>query len=322
MSLPFSGKANAPGGWSARPAFLDNPRPSEKNLRIVRFKPQQVIPWLLVALTLALYWPVRHHGFVALDDQDYVTANRQVQAGLTWEGVRWAFTTTAASNWHPLTWISHMLDVQLFGASPGSQHLVNAAAPRFQRRAPVRGPARHDRRRRGAAPWSRPSSRCTRSTWNRWPGSPSARTCSAPLFGLLALRAYLRYAARPGPGRYLAVAALFALSLLAKPMLVTLPFVLPAAGLLAARATGGTGAPAAGRASWPRRSPCSRRPLPRAWSRTRCRTRDGRSCPRRSTPFSCGSATRWCRTWAISGKCSGRRASPSSTRGCDEELPR
>ncbi len=82
--------------------------------------------WLALA-TLAVYWPVRHHDFVNYDDADYVSANSHVQSGLSWANVAWAFTTGHASNWHPLTWLSHMLDYQLFGNSPGRFHLVNLA---------------------------------------------------------------------------------------------------------------------------------------------------------------------------------------------------
>jgi tetratricopeptide (TPR) repeat protein len=80
---------------------------------------------ILALATLLLYWPVTHHSFITLDDNQYVTANPQVQAGLTWAGVKWAFQNTIASNWHPLTWLSHMLDCQLFGLNPAGHHLTN-----------------------------------------------------------------------------------------------------------------------------------------------------------------------------------------------------
>lgn len=81
---------------------------------------------LVLALgTFLLYWPVAHHPFVTLDDNLYVTENPQVQAGLTGAGFQWAFTNTSASNWHPLTWISHMLDCQWFGLNPAGHHLTN-----------------------------------------------------------------------------------------------------------------------------------------------------------------------------------------------------
>jgi len=75
--------------------------------------------------TLLVYLPTRQHGFIVYDDPDYVTDNRFVQAGLTWAGVKWAFTTFSVSNWHPLTWVSHMLDCECFDLDPAAHHLVN-----------------------------------------------------------------------------------------------------------------------------------------------------------------------------------------------------
>ena len=79
----------------------------------------------LAALTLVVFAPVRHFGFLSWDDPSYVTQNRPVLDGLTWHGVAWAFTTGHASNWHPLTWLSHMLDVQMYGVSPGGHHVTS-----------------------------------------------------------------------------------------------------------------------------------------------------------------------------------------------------
>ena len=73
----------------------------------------------LVAATLATYGDLRNHQFINYDDQLYVTDNSPVQAGLTLKGLSWAFTTMHGGNWHPLTWLSHMLDCQLFGLIPG-----------------------------------------------------------------------------------------------------------------------------------------------------------------------------------------------------------
>ncbi|TAL02253.1 MAG: tetratricopeptide repeat protein [Verrucomicrobia bacterium] len=80
---------------------------------------------LLVVATVAAFWPVLQNGFVNYDDPDYVTENAPVRAGLTAPGAAWAFATGHAANWHPLTWLSHMLDVQLFGLNPGGHHAVN-----------------------------------------------------------------------------------------------------------------------------------------------------------------------------------------------------
>jgi tetratricopeptide (TPR) repeat protein len=79
----------------------------------------------LAAITLLIYLPVRHYGFVLFDDADYVSDNRMVRAGLSRAGIKWAFMTTDAANWHPLTWLSHMLDTQCFGAGAHGPHLMN-----------------------------------------------------------------------------------------------------------------------------------------------------------------------------------------------------
>jgi len=85
--------------------------------------------WLLAALlalvTIALYWPALRCDFIALDDPEYVTENLHVQGGLSWEGVKWAFLNPVSANWHPVTMLSHMLDYQLFGLKPWGHHLTN-----------------------------------------------------------------------------------------------------------------------------------------------------------------------------------------------------
>ena len=77
-------------------------------------------------VTAALYWPGLHHDFINyFDDSTYITDNPQVVHGLTWPGVVWAFQSGYAANWHPLTWISHMLDCQFYGLNPWGHHLTN-----------------------------------------------------------------------------------------------------------------------------------------------------------------------------------------------------
>ena len=80
---------------------------------------------LLAATILALYAPVNHHPFLNYDDDEYVTDNVHVKAGLTGDTVAWAFTTYDAANWHPLTWLSHALDYQLFQVDPAGHHDIN-----------------------------------------------------------------------------------------------------------------------------------------------------------------------------------------------------
>jgi tetratricopeptide (TPR) repeat protein len=88
------------------------------------FRPRLAI-LLLALITLAAYLPVIHDDFLSYDDGTYVTNNRIVQNGLTWDGIKWAFTTWRGGFWHPLTWLSHMLDCELFGLNSGTQHYIN-----------------------------------------------------------------------------------------------------------------------------------------------------------------------------------------------------
>src|ERR1041385_8503477 len=84
--------------------------------------------WLssgLLLLTFAVYWPVTRYGFINFDDSRYITENPHVLSGLTWGNIRWAFTAGHASNWHPLTWLSHMLDIQIFGLRAAGHHIVS-----------------------------------------------------------------------------------------------------------------------------------------------------------------------------------------------------
>ena len=80
---------------------------------------------LLVLVTLALYWPATGHDFVNYDDDVYVLDNPHVTSGLTWANARWALGSGYATNWHPVTWLSHMLDCQLFGLKPWGHHLTS-----------------------------------------------------------------------------------------------------------------------------------------------------------------------------------------------------
>jgi protein O-mannosyl-transferase len=92
---------------------------------LIRKRLPLVIGIALALATALLYLPMLWHGFLIYDDPDYITGNEQVRAGLTWPGIVWAFQGGHAANWHPLTWISHMLDCQLFGLHPAGHHLTN-----------------------------------------------------------------------------------------------------------------------------------------------------------------------------------------------------
>ena len=80
---------------------------------------------LLTGVTFAAFWPVIQNGFIGYDDFEYIIQNPHVATGLRWENIQWALTAFYSSNWHPLTWISHMLDVQIFGAKTGWHHFIS-----------------------------------------------------------------------------------------------------------------------------------------------------------------------------------------------------
>ncbi|MBW2742740.1 MAG: hypothetical protein JRE64_28960 [Deltaproteobacteria bacterium] len=84
-----------------------------------------IICRFLIVTTLAVYWRVTNHEFLNYDDDIYITKNHHIQAGLTLEGIAWSFTAKDTANWHPLTWVSHMLDVQLYGMNSGQYHMTN-----------------------------------------------------------------------------------------------------------------------------------------------------------------------------------------------------
>ena len=179
---------------------------------------------LLLALAL-IYGRTGGFDYVYYDDVDYVARNEAVRAGLTLHGIRWAFTAFHMSNWHPLTWISHMIDVSLFGLNPGPAHLVNAAYHGVNSLLVYLLALRLLRDWRAsllvaylflAHPLHVESV--------AWIAERKDLLCA--LFFLLSLLAYLRYAARPSRGRYALVACAFVLALLSKPMAVTLPAVL------------------------------------------------------------------------------------------------
>ncbi len=184
-----------------------------------------LLAFLLILGTLALYAPALHNAFVNYDDPAYVTANAHVRQGLSWSNVRWAFTATVEANWHPLTWISHMADVQFFGLNPAGHHLVSVLlhainvvllfflfnrATGYTLRSTVVAAlfAVHPLNVESVA----------------WIAERKSLLCT--LFFLLALWAYGWYVQKPGVERYFSVGFLFALGLMAKPMVITLPFVL------------------------------------------------------------------------------------------------
>jgi tetratricopeptide (TPR) repeat protein len=180
---------------------------------------------LLLALgTLLVYAQVGGHEFLYYDDNMYVTENPPVQGGLSWSGIVWAFTAMHAGNWHPLTWLSHMLDVQLFGLSPGAHHLVNvlfhAASTVLLFLVLMRMTGAQWRSAFVAAMFAFHPLHVESVAW-----VAERKDILSAFFGLLTLSAYVHYTERPGIQRYILAALLLALGLLSKPMLVTLPFL-------------------------------------------------------------------------------------------------
>jgi tetratricopeptide (TPR) repeat protein len=179
----------------------------------------------LIAVNIAVYAPVAHYEFVMWDDPQYLLDNPHVSGGLTGPGVSWAWTSGYASNWHPLTWWSHMLDVQMYGMSAGPHHVTNlllhiantlllfgllhAMTGRLWPSAFV------------AALFAAHPLHVESVAW-----VSERKDVLSTLFWMLTVWAYLWYLRRRGLGRYSVMAALFVLGLMAKPMLVTLPFVL------------------------------------------------------------------------------------------------
>ncbi|MBA4150039.1 MAG: tetratricopeptide repeat protein [Verrucomicrobia bacterium] len=102
-----------------------SPKPVSTGHVAGTFRREFFIIAALAIVTFVLFWPIRQHDFINYDDPDYITANPIVQQGVTWEGTKWAFTSSHSYNWHPITWVSHMLDVQFFGLNPGQHHLAN-----------------------------------------------------------------------------------------------------------------------------------------------------------------------------------------------------
>lgn len=184
-----------------------------------------LIAALLAVLTFILYAKVGSYEFIILDDPKYVAMNAQVRNGLTWNGLIWAFTSLTRSNWFPLTWISHMTDVELFGVDAGYHHLSNVVLHSL-------------------------STALLFLALYRMTGKPGRSAIAAALFGIhplhvesvawvaerkdvlsgllfmLILLAYTRFSRQRSPGNYALVLLPLVLGLMAKPMLVTVPVVL------------------------------------------------------------------------------------------------
>jgi protein O-mannosyl-transferase len=179
---------------------------------------------LLALITLALYWPATHFDFTNYDDPDYIIYNPPIQHGITGDSLAWAFKTNHASNWHPVTWVSHIADFALFGLNPGGHHLTNLlfhtanVVLLFLVLCQLTG-----------AQW-RSALVAALFAWHPLHVESVAwvserKDVLSAFFWLLTLAAYGRYA--KGRKAFYCLALLFfALGLMSKPMVVTLPFVL------------------------------------------------------------------------------------------------
>ena len=180
---------------------------------------------LLVVSTLVAYAPLRANGFVQYDDRTYLTENEHVQRGLTADGLAWAFNVGHAGNWHPLTWIAHMLDCQLWGLDATAHHLTSLALHAasavvllflLARLTGAPGPSAFV-----AGVFALHPLHVESVAW-----AAERKDVLAALLGFLSLSVWTRYCARGGRARFALALALFALGLAAKPMLVSLPLLL------------------------------------------------------------------------------------------------
>ncbi len=179
----------------------------------------------ILVLILLAYYPVFNSHFVNYDDPSYVTANNHVKSGLSSDSIKWAFTTFYFYNWHPLTWISHMLDVQLFGLNPVGHHAISLlfhVANSFLLFVLFKRMTR--------ATWK---SLCIASLFALHPLHVESvawvadrKDVLSTFFWFLTMLAYVVHASRPKVVTYTLCVLLFILGLMAKPVLVTLPFVL------------------------------------------------------------------------------------------------
>ena len=195
--------------------FVRLPLRSQKGLAI----------FLLITVLVLVYAPVKDYPFINYDDNLYVTEAPQVQQGLGWDSVVWSMTAMEAANWHPLTWLSHMLDVQLFGLNPAGHHLTNLLL-HMANMLLLFGVLQH----MTGAVWR---SALVAALFALHPLNVESvawvaerKNVLSTLFWLLTMAAYIGYVRKPHWGRYLGMTGIFVLGLMAKPMLVTLPCVL------------------------------------------------------------------------------------------------
>ncbi len=184
-----------------------------------------ILSLILVAATLAVYWPVQSFDFVNFDDPLYITRNPAIQNGVTWDGILWSFTTFHAANWHPLTWLSHMADVSLYKLRAGGHHWTNLQIHLLNTLLLFLVLRRMTGK-----------NRCSAIVAMLFAIHPlhvesvawisERKDVLSGFFWIFTMGCYAHYAQRPSAGRYFLVLAFLVLGLLSKPMVVTLPFAL------------------------------------------------------------------------------------------------
>ena len=205
----------------AQPGFSTNP----SGFFSSNTKKLAVLALLLIAATLALYNPANRALFTNYDDQNYITENYHVHQGLTWQNVKWAFTTFEVTNWHPVTWLSYLLDAQLYRLNPAGYHFTNIAlhslnvALLFLVLAVATG-------RLWPSFWVAAIFAVHPLNVESVAWIAERKNVLSTFFLLVTLAAYGWYASKASLKRYAVVLAAFAMGLMAKPMLVTLPFAL------------------------------------------------------------------------------------------------
>jgi tetratricopeptide (TPR) repeat protein len=180
---------------------------------------------MITGVTVAIYLQVASHEFVDFDDNIYVTTNRNVTQGLTWKNVEWAFTSYYAANWHPVTWMSHMLDVDIFGQWAGGHHLTSLAF-HILNSLMLLGFLGYTTRRFWASTlvtvlFAVHPLHVESVAW-----ISERKDVLSTFFWMATMLAYLYYVRKPGVLRYVGMAVLFVLGLMSKPMITTLPLVL------------------------------------------------------------------------------------------------
>lgn len=184
-----------------------------------------VVTLALALLAILAYYPIGKNAFINFDDNQYIVLNPHLRSGLSWEGVKWAFTTFDAGNWHPLTWLSHALDYELFGLTPAGHHFVSVLLHALN-----------------VVLLFLVLMSLTKSLWRSlavaalfavhplnvesvaW--AAERKTLLSTFFFLVAISVYVRYVRAPAIRRYCVVAGAFALALMSKPQVITFPFVL------------------------------------------------------------------------------------------------